>query len=146
MQPKSTPVVQIEDNNLQPIDMVEDDQTIIDNSSPDPHNEPVVAAETPITEEQSATRPTSEVLAQTTSEPIVAAETSIAAPTQIQNSSHLEPDDVAPHEESADLGIPAVECNTQNADDGTMSAGTSAHVVSDDSVPVIRVGYLHFHL
>lgn len=66
VQPKSTPVVQIEDNNLQPIDMVEDDQTIIDNSSPDPHNEPVVAAETPITEEQSVTRPTSEVLAQTT--------------------------------------------------------------------------------
>ncbi|PWA96956.1 P-loop containing nucleoside triphosphate hydrolase [Artemisia annua] len=97
VQAMSTPIVQIEDNNLQPIDMVQVDQTIIDNSSPDPHNEPVVAVETPITEDQSAALPTSEGLAQTSSEPIVSAETPITEPIVVaetpnlmQNASQLE--------------------------------------------------------
>ncbi|GJZ61694.1 helicase protein MOM1-like protein isoform X1 [Tanacetum coccineum] len=198
VQAKSTPEVQFEDNNLRPVEMGQVDQIMLDNSSPDPHNEPIVVAETPIsdpvitenqsaivpmrevqttsesmvaaetliinpmiTENQTAILPMSEALSQTTLEPIVAVVTPIATHPQIQNAAPLEPDDVAPHEESAELRISAVECNKENADDGTMSAGTShgvenlkdssdsssrlslssagvAHVASDDSVPVIR--------
>nr|GFC81497.1 hypothetical protein [Tanacetum cinerariifolium] len=76
-----TPMVEIEDDNMQPVEAIQVDQIIPEDSSLNPHDEPssILSANPTITVKQAATLSTSVVLAQTT-----------AAHTQIQNASLLE--------------------------------------------------------
>ncbi|GJW69318.1 P-loop containing nucleoside triphosphate hydrolase [Tanacetum coccineum] len=75
-----TPMVEIEDDNMQNVEAIQVDQIIPEESSLNPHNEPssVMSANPTITENQAAMLPTSEVLAQTT-----------AAQTQIQRNANF---------------------------------------------------------
>ncbi|GKD07753.1 hypothetical protein Tco_1187438 [Tanacetum coccineum] len=75
-----TPMVEIEDDNMQNVEAIQVDQIIPEESSLNPHNEPssVMSANLTITENQAAMLRTSEVLAQTT-----------AAHTQIQRNANF---------------------------------------------------------